>query len=43
MPPGTIAAIYRDLVADDARTSQVTDDAAEALNHSQCRRHCAGR
>lgn len=35
--PGGIAAVYRDLVADDARTSQVTDDVVHALNRG---RHC---
>ena len=35
--PGGIAAIYRDLVADDARTGQVTADVAEALARG---RHC---
>jgi hypothetical protein len=29
--PGGIAAVYRDLVADDARTRQVADDVTEAL------------
>jgi superfamily II DNA or RNA helicase len=35
--PGGIAAIYRDLVADDARTSQITDDVVAALARG---RHC---
>jgi superfamily II DNA or RNA helicase len=35
--PGGIAAVYRDLVADDARTSQVTDDVVQALDRG---RHC---
>jgi len=35
--PGGIAAVYRDLVADDARTSQVTDDVVKALDRG---RHC---
>ncbi len=35
--PGGIAAVYRDLVADDARTNQVTDDVAAALDQG---RHC---
>src|SRR5215510_12747401 len=35
--PGGIAAVYRDLVADEARTKQVTDDVAEALRRG---RHC---
>ncbi len=35
--PGGIAAIYRDLVADDARTGQITDDVVAALARG---RHC---
>ena len=35
--PGGMAAIYRDLVADDARTTQVAGDVAEAVNRG---RHC---
>ncbi|MEU6265861.1 TOTE conflict system archaeo-eukaryotic primase domain-containing protein [Saccharopolyspora shandongensis] len=35
--PGGMAAIYRDLVADDARTNQVADDVTAALNRG---RHC---
>jgi superfamily II DNA or RNA helicase len=35
--PGGIAAIYRDLVADDARTGQITDDVVTALARG---RHC---
>jgi superfamily II DNA or RNA helicase len=35
--PGGISAIYRDLVADGARTSQITDDVAAALARG---RHC---
>jgi len=35
--PGGIAAIYRDLVADDSRTAQVAADAYEALARG---RHC---
>ena len=35
--PGGIAAVYRDLVADQARTKQVTDDVTEALRRG---RHC---
>jgi hypothetical protein len=35
--PGGMAAIYRDLVADDARTAQVADDVHAALNRG---RHC---
>jgi hypothetical protein len=35
--PGGIAAIYRDLVADDARTRQIANDVAEALQRG---RHC---
>jgi superfamily II DNA or RNA helicase len=35
--PGGMAAIYRDLVADDSRTAQVADDVAEALGRG---RHC---
>jgi superfamily II DNA or RNA helicase len=35
--PGGIAAIYRDLVADDARTDQIADDVAAALARG---RHC---
>jgi superfamily II DNA or RNA helicase len=35
--PGGISAIYRDLVADGARTSQFTDDVAAALTRG---RHC---
>jgi superfamily II DNA or RNA helicase len=35
--PGGIAAVYRDLVADEARTRQVTDDVTEALQRG---RHC---
>ncbi|CCG03593.1 TOTE conflict system archaeo-eukaryotic primase domain-containing protein [Blastococcus saxobsidens] len=37
--PGGIAAIYRDLVADDARTGQITDDVVAALSrgrHASC-------
>jgi len=35
--PGGMAAIYRDLVANDARTIQVVDDVTEALKRSrQC-------
>jgi superfamily II DNA or RNA helicase len=33
--PGGMAAIYRDLVADDARTSQVVDDVTAARNRSR--------
>ena len=32
--PGGIAAIYQDLVADQARTEQVTDDVTEALRRA---------
>lgn len=35
--PGGMAAIYRDLVADDARLTQVADDVTAALNRG---RHC---
>lgn len=35
--PGGMAAIYRDLVADDARTTQVVDDVIAALKRG---RHC---
>jgi superfamily II DNA or RNA helicase len=35
--PGGIAAVYRDLVADEARTRQVADDVTEALERG---RHC---
>jgi hypothetical protein len=35
--PGGIAAVYRDLVADDARTRQVADDVTDALRRG---RHC---
>ncbi|MGH3406991.1 MAG: TOTE conflict system archaeo-eukaryotic primase domain-containing protein, partial [Streptosporangiaceae bacterium] len=35
--PGGMAAIYRDLVADDNRVAQVADDVAEALSRG---RHC---
>jgi hypothetical protein len=35
--PGGMAAIYRDLVADDARLNQVVDDVIAALNRG---RHC---
>jgi superfamily II DNA or RNA helicase len=35
--PGGMAAIYRDLVADDTRTKQVVDDVTAALNRG---RHC---
>jgi superfamily II DNA or RNA helicase len=35
--PGGIAAIYKDLAANDARTAQVADDVAEALTQG---RHC---
>jgi superfamily II DNA or RNA helicase len=35
--PGGIAAVYRDLVADETRTRQVTDDVTEALQRG---RHC---
>lgn len=35
--PGGIAAVYRDLVADEARTRQVADDVTEALQRG---RHC---
>jgi superfamily II DNA or RNA helicase len=35
--PGRIAAIYKDLAADDARTTQVANDVAEALSRG---RHC---
>jgi superfamily II DNA or RNA helicase len=35
--PGGIAAVYRDLVADQARTMQVADDVTEALQRG---RHC---
>jgi superfamily II DNA or RNA helicase len=35
--PGGIAAIYRDLVADDARTGQIADDVVAALARG---RHC---
>lgn len=35
--PGGMAAIYRDLVANDDRTAQVADDVAEALSRG---RHC---
>jgi hypothetical protein len=35
--PGGISAIYRDLIADDARTNQITDDVVAAL---ASRRHC---
>ena len=35
--PGGIAAVYRDLVADEARTSQVTGDVVQALDQG---RHC---
>jgi len=35
--PGGIAAVYRDLVADETRNKQVTDDVTDAL---QRRRHC---
>ncbi len=35
--PGGIAAIYRDLVADDARTTQIAEDVTEALQRD---RHC---
>jgi superfamily II DNA or RNA helicase len=35
--PGGISAIYRDLVADDARTRQITDDVVDALGRG---RHC---
>lgn len=35
--PVGMAAIYRDLVADDARTVQVADDVTAALNRG---RHC---
>jgi superfamily II DNA or RNA helicase len=35
--PGGMAAIYRDLVTDDARTTQVVDDVTAALNRG---RHC---
>ena len=35
--PGGIAAVYRDLVANQARTKQVTDDVTEALRRG---RHC---
>jgi Type III restriction enzyme, res subunit len=35
--PGGIAAVYRDLVADEARTRQVADDVTEALRRG---RHC---
>ena len=37
--PGGIAAIYRDLTADNVRTAQVTEDVCEALAR---RRHCLG-
>jgi superfamily II DNA or RNA helicase len=35
--PGGMAAIYRDLIADDARTTQVINDVTAALDHG---RHC---
>ena len=35
--PGGIATIYRDLIADDARTGQITDDVVAALARG---RHC---
>jgi superfamily II DNA or RNA helicase len=35
--PGGIAAIYRDLIADEARTDQIADDVAAALGRG---RHC---
>jgi superfamily II DNA or RNA helicase len=35
--PGGIAAIYRDLIADDLRTAQITDDVVAALARG---RHC---
>ena len=35
--PGGIAAIYRDLIADDGRTGQITDDVVAALARG---RHC---
>lgn len=35
--PGGMAAIYRDLIADDARTTQVISDVTAALDHG---RHC---
>jgi superfamily II DNA or RNA helicase len=35
--PGGMAAIYRDLIADDARTTQVVNDVTGALNRG---RHC---
>jgi superfamily II DNA or RNA helicase len=35
--PGGIAAVYRDLLADDARTRQVADDVTESLRRG---RHC---
>jgi superfamily II DNA or RNA helicase len=35
--PGGMAAIYRDLVADDARLTQIVDDVIAALEHG---RHC---
>jgi superfamily II DNA or RNA helicase len=35
--PGGISAIYRDLIADDARARQIADDVVAALTHG---RHC---
>jgi hypothetical protein len=35
--PGGIAAVYRDLVADEARTRQVADDVTEALQRGRIR------
>src|SRR3954469_20126256 len=37
LPPGGVAAIYRGLVADDARTGQITEDVVAALARG---RHC---